>query len=145
MYTYIYTYIYVYIYIYIYINIYIMGALSLITSLSGTAGKVKCSIKNFFSKCDEIRRKLRIWSHLLKKSIMENFIFCARRITANRSEEICMFVSFAQLKELFKRKNGVHLVFCKFCTSNYLCDFCTSNIFHSLVLIYIMRLFIIRY
>ena len=26
---------------------------------------------------DQIRRKLRIWSHLLKKSLMENFIFCA--------------------------------------------------------------------
>ena len=35
------------------------------------------SIKNFFSKCDQIRRNLRIWSHLLKKSLMENFIFCA--------------------------------------------------------------------
>ena len=35
------------------------------------------SIKDFFSKCDQIRRKLRIWSHLLKKSIMEIFIFCA--------------------------------------------------------------------
>ena len=29
------------------------------------------------SKCDQICRKLRIWSHLLKKSLMENFIFCA--------------------------------------------------------------------
>ena len=38
---------------------------------------MKFSIKNFFSKCDQIRRKLRIWSHLLKKSLMENFIFCA--------------------------------------------------------------------
>ena len=35
------------------------------------------SIKDFFSKCDQIRRKLQIWSHLLKKSLMENFIFCA--------------------------------------------------------------------
>ena len=26
---------------------------------------------------DQIRRKLRIWSHLQKKSLMENFIFCA--------------------------------------------------------------------
>ena len=34
-------------------------------------------IKDFFSKCDQIRRKLQIWSHLLKKSLMENFIFCA--------------------------------------------------------------------
>ena len=42
-----------------------------------TAQKMKFSIKEFFSKCDQIRRKLRIWSHLLKKSLMENFIFCA--------------------------------------------------------------------
>ena len=42
-----------------------------------TAQKMKFSIKNFFSKCDQIRGKLRIWSHLLRKSLMENFIFCA--------------------------------------------------------------------
>ena len=40
-----------------------------------TAQKMKFSIKDFFSKCDRIRRKLLIWSHLLKKSLMENFIF----------------------------------------------------------------------
>ena len=39
--------------------------------------KMKFSIKDFFSKCEQIRRKLRIWSHLLKKSLMDNFIFCA--------------------------------------------------------------------
>ena len=39
-------------------------------SLVNTAQKMKFSINDFFSKCD------RIWSHLLKKSIMENFIFC---------------------------------------------------------------------
>ena len=38
---------------------------------------MKFSIKDFFSKCDQIRRKLRIWSHLLKKSLMENFTLCA--------------------------------------------------------------------
>ena len=42
-----------------------------------TAQKIKFSIKDFFSKCDQIRRKLRLWSHLLKKSLKENFIFCA--------------------------------------------------------------------
>ena len=42
-----------------------------------TAQKMKFSIEDFYSKCDEIRRKLRIWSHLLKKSLTENFIFCA--------------------------------------------------------------------
>ena len=35
------------------------------------------SIKKFFSKCDQIRKKLRIWSHLLKRSVIENFIFYA--------------------------------------------------------------------
>ena len=42
-----------------------------------TAQKMKFSIKDFFSKCDQIRSFLRIWSHLLKKSLIENFIFCA--------------------------------------------------------------------
>ena len=35
-----------------------------------TAQRMKFSIKDFFSRCDQ---KL----HLLKKSLMENFIFCA--------------------------------------------------------------------
>ena len=38
---------------------------------------MKFSGKDFFSKCDQIRSFLQIWSHLLKKSLMENFIFCA--------------------------------------------------------------------
>ena len=45
-----------------------------------TAQKMKFSTEDFFSKCDQIRwkqRKQRIWSHSLKKSLMENFIFCA--------------------------------------------------------------------
>ena len=44
---------------------------------ANTAQKMKFSIKTFFSKCDQIRIFLPIWSHLLKKSLMENFIFCA--------------------------------------------------------------------
>ena len=50
-----------------------------------TTQKMKFSIKDFFCKCDQIRRKLRIWSHLLKKSFMENFIFCAVCIKEHRS------------------------------------------------------------
>ena len=42
-----------------------------------TAQKMKFSIKDFFSKCDQIRSFLPIWSHLLKKFLMENFIICA--------------------------------------------------------------------
>ena len=36
---------------------------------------MKFSIKDSFSKYDQIRSFLRIWSHLLKKSLMENFHF----------------------------------------------------------------------
>ena len=42
-----------------------------------TVQKIKFSIKDFFSKCNQIRSFLRVWSHLLKKSLTENFIFCA--------------------------------------------------------------------
>ena len=43
---------------------------------SCTAQKIEFSMKNLFRKCDQIRRKLRIWSHLLNKYLMENSIFC---------------------------------------------------------------------
>ena len=46
-----------------------------------TAQKRKFSIKDFFSKCDQIRKKLRIWLHLLKKSLTDNLIFCAVYLT----------------------------------------------------------------
>ena len=61
-----------------------------------TTQKMKFSIKDFFSKCDQIRRKLRISSHLLKKSLMENFIFCA--VKAQKTN-ICW------IKELLNRRN----------------------------------------
>ena len=44
---------------------------------SHTAQKMKFSIKDFFSKFDQIRCFLWISSHLLKKLLMGNFIFCA--------------------------------------------------------------------
>ena len=42
-----------------------------------TAQRMKFSIKDAFRKYDQIHSFLRIWSHLMKKSLMENFIFCA--------------------------------------------------------------------
>ena len=41
------------------------------------AQKMKFLAKDFSSKCDQILKKLRIWSQLLKISLFENFIFCA--------------------------------------------------------------------
>ena len=61
-----------------------------------TAQKMKFSIKDLFSKYDQIPKKLRIWPHLLKKSLMENFVFvqwpwnkgvAANKITATSSVE----------------------------------------------------------
>ena len=45
-----------------------------------TPQKMKFSIKDFLSKCDRIRSFLRISSYLLKKPLMEKFIFvqCTR-------------------------------------------------------------------
>ena len=35
---------------------------------------------DFFSKCDQICSFLRIWLNLLKKSLIEKFIFCAVKL-----------------------------------------------------------------
>ena len=43
--------------------------------------KMRISIRDFFTNCDKICSFLWIWSHLLKKSLIENFIFCAVRET----------------------------------------------------------------
>ena len=48
-----------------------------------TAQKMKFSIKGFCSKCDQMGKKLRIWSYLLKKSLKENFIFCTVLVYQN--------------------------------------------------------------
>ena len=42
---------------------------------SRTAQKMKFSVKNFFRMCDQIRRKLWIWSHLLKKLLWKTSFF----------------------------------------------------------------------
>ena len=58
---------------------------------------MKFSIKDFcgFDFCSY----LRIWSHLLKKSLMENFIFCAVMVVLERRSKISiclhgLFISF---------------------------------------------------
>ena len=49
----------------------------LLKSATIIAQKMKFSSSDFFSKCDKLRGFMGIWSHLLKKSETENFIFCA--------------------------------------------------------------------
>ena len=63
---------------------------------STTAEKMKFTIKDFCSKCDQIRSFLRMWSHLLKKSLVGNFIFCAVYIhdQSEVSHYVVYFVNF---------------------------------------------------
>ena len=49
---------------------------------------MKFSIKDFFSKCDQIHSFLRIWSRLLKKYLMENFIFYAASYHGNSCSRV---------------------------------------------------------
>ena len=42
-----------------------------------TAQKMMFPIKDFFSKRDQIRRKVWIWSHLLKKSFGKLYFLCS--------------------------------------------------------------------
>ena len=64
------------------------------------AQKMKFSVNNFFSKYDQIRKKLRILSHLMKKSLIENFIFCAVFFVPKSTHKniycLCHLISSAQ-------------------------------------------------
>ena len=59
---------------------------------------MKFFIMDLFSKCDQISRKLRIWSHLLQKLLMENFIFCAIKVL----RKLC----FLHLKMIHRLSNS---------------------------------------
>ena len=48
---------------------------------TNTAQKMKFSIKDFFGKGEQIHSFLRIWSHWLKRALMENFIFCVVKVS----------------------------------------------------------------
>ena len=52
----------------------------------------------FFSKCDHIRRKLRIWSHLMKNSLIENFIF----LCSDSLDFINILIIFLPVKSMKK-------------------------------------------
>ena len=54
-----------------------------------TAEKVKLSIKDFFSKCDQTQRKLRIWSHLRKNFLNGKLIL---RSVSNIHDVVVFFL-----------------------------------------------------
>ena len=79
--------------------------------------KMKFSIKAFFSKCNQIRSFLRIWSHLLKKSLMENFIFCAVKTPGDTLwTYLITCIPLATFSELFQSHISIHLSIHKECS-----------------------------
>ena len=55
--------------------------------------KNKFSVKDFFNKCDQIHRKLQVWSHLLK-SLMENLVFVQCQIAVHISHQLIIASKF---------------------------------------------------
>ena len=58
---------------------------------------MKFSMKDFFIKYDQICSFLRIWSHLLKKYLMENFIF----LWSDPSTCLAFFFSFKPISNQY--------------------------------------------
>ena len=71
--------------------------------LTITVQKMKFSNQDFSSKCDQICSFLRIWSHLLEKSLMGNFIFSAVHFN-NKFEEILDYHAPIKQKVSWKHK-----------------------------------------
>ena len=77
---------------------------TLILDISSTsiAQKMKFSIKDFFGKYDQIRSFL--WSRLLSKSLMKNFIFCVvlppkenQLISCSYNPDLFTYISYCKL------------------------------------------------
>ena len=111
---------------------------------------MKLSIKDFFSKCEQIRRKLRFWSHLLKKFLKENFTFCVVI-----QSKICRFFIMSFIHSLLEwwtvfiwnvepvvtyiRQINIKVVF----TVNASCEiFCLNLLFRGICLTHFVSLFL---
>ena len=84
------------------------------------------SIKDFFSKCDQNRSFLRISSHLLKKSLMENFIFCAMICTTSNTK-----ISPNFLVRKFCRKEKFRASFYAFPPNFHTTNFAKTLVFYT--------------
>ena len=72
---------------------------------------MKFSIKDCFSKCEEISS---LNAHLLKKSLMENFIFCAVRIVCSL---VVLFSTFSARLSTLSTRLSIHLFLPSACLS----------------------------
>ena len=62
--------------------------------LQYNAPKMKFSIKDFFSKCDQIHSFLQIWSHLFTEEIFNGKLhfLCSVKITADRLDQFTIIL-----------------------------------------------------
>ena len=81
--------------------------------------KMKFLIKDFFRKCDQIHRKLQIWSHILKISLMENFIFRAAALEKTKEKT-------AQCKFIKGKLNTWMLSWCRLIQQRLIAVWCSS-------------------
>ena len=77
---------------------------------------MKFSLKDLLSKCDQIRRKLRICSHLLKKYLMEDFIICAVCIKVFSLKKT--FTFFLEIESL-QQNQSLKFIFWKECPVSF--------------------------
>ena len=89
-----------------------------------TAQKNKFSVKDFFSKCDQILRNLRIWSYLLEKSLMENLIFLCSEISIQEDRNIPYTYSLFSLVTLAVENSRKNLLLVTYRSQAFLyCSF----------------------
>ena len=78
---------------------------------------MKFSIRSFFSKYEKIRSFLWIWSHLLKKSLMKSFNFCAVLIAALRYQDRAnVYGEYNDSKNLTFQNNKLQWLWASFST-----------------------------
>ena len=71
-----------------------------------TVLKINFSIEDFFNKCDQIRSFLRIWSHLLNKSLIKNFIVCAVESVQIKFSKLQICNCYQKINEFIQERYG---------------------------------------
>ena len=66
-------------------------------------------IKGFFIKCDQIRWKMLIWSHLLKKFQTGNFIFCGAWVL--NTVQLMIYIRHRKTFKVLQRTKQIQLSF----------------------------------
>ena len=77
---------------------------------TSTSQKMKFSIEDFFSKRDQIRWKLRIWSYLLKKSWRENLCSVQSSGSTSMETQRLRAIAYKVLKNLNLNPNPQNII-----------------------------------